>query len=96
MQAATEEVNSWDIEGYVAVDSKGFMFKYKTDGYKFWKHIRSIRDKIASGKDISEFITDKNKVIIEYMNHYLENEGAEKLQKLSIPELKKINYHLTK
>lgn len=97
LKSATETVNSWNnLEGYVAVDSKGFMFKYKTDGYKFWKHIRSIRDKIASGKDISEFITDKNRIIIEYMNHYLENEGAEKLQKLSIPELKNINYHLTK
>lgn len=97
LQTATETVNSWNnLEGYVAVDSKGFMFKYKTDGYKFWKHIRSIRDKIASGKDITDLITDKNKVIIEYMNHYLENEGAEKLQKLSIPELKKTIFDLTK
>ena len=94
LQAATDEVNSWDIEGYVAVDAKGFMFKFKTDGYKFWKHIRSIRDKIASSKDVSDLITDKNKVIIEYMKHYLDIEGSEKLQKLSIPELKNISRQL--
>lgn len=95
LQTATETVNSWNnLEGYVAIDSKGFMFKYKTDGYKFWKHIRSIRDKIASGKDITDLITNKNKVIIEYMKHYLENEGPKKLQKLSIPELKKVNHQL--
>lgn len=97
LKSATETVNSWNnLEGYVAVDSKGFMFKYKTDGYKFWKHIRNIRDKIVSGKDVSDLITDENKIIIEYMKHYSENKGVDQLQKLSIPELRWTIRQLTK
>lgn len=97
LKSATETVNSWNnLEGYVAVDSKGFMFKYKTDGYKFWKHIRNIRDKIVSGKDVSDLITDENKLIIGYMKHYSENKGVDQLQKLSIPELRWTIRQMTK
>lgn len=39
-------VNQKGIEGYVLEDSSGFMFKLKTDWYKFWKGVRTVGHKI--------------------------------------------------
>lgn len=39
-------------EGYVVVDSSGFMFKIKTPYYKFWKEMRWLRDRFARGSEI--------------------------------------------
>lgn len=84
LQAATEEVNSWDIEGFVAVDSKGFMFKYKTPYYKYWKYVRSLRDKILTGKELPELTNDVNEVVA-YMKG-LHSKGL--LEGKSIPEIR--------
>lgn len=37
-------------EGYVLVDSNNYHFKLKTAWYKFWKFMRTMKDKIAFGR----------------------------------------------
>lgn len=88
LKSITEEIRHWDMEGYVAVDAKGFMFKFKTNGYKCWKQIRAIRDKIVLGKDVSNLITDNNKHVVDYMKQYANNNGLDVLKNLSIPQLR--------
>ena len=79
-----KEVNDWNIEGFVAVDSKGFMFKYKTPYYKYWKYIRSLRDKILTGKELPELTNDVVQVV-SYMKG-LHSKGL--LEGKSIPEIR--------
>lgn len=38
------------IEGYIVVDANGYHFKLKTAWYRFWKWMRSMKDKIATGR----------------------------------------------
>ena len=81
---AMKEVDDWNIEGFVAVDSKGFMFKYKTPYYKYWKYIRSLRDKILTGKELPELTNDVVQVV-SYMKG-LHSKGL--LEGKSIPEIR--------
>lgn len=39
-----------NMEGYVIVDANGYHFKLKTAWYRFWKWMRSMKDKIAAGR----------------------------------------------
>ena len=73
-----------NIEGFVGVDENGFMFKYKTTYYKFWKHIRNLRDKILNGKILSGLNMVESE-IVSYMKK-LHNEGL--LVNMSIPEIR--------
>lgn len=38
------------VEGYVVESSNGFMFKIKTEYYKFWKKMRTVSEKLAKGQ----------------------------------------------
>ena len=38
------------IEGAVFEDANGYMFKYKTSYYKFWKEMRKLKDDFAKGR----------------------------------------------
>ena len=38
------------IEGAVFEDANGYMFKYKTSYYKFWKEMRKLKDEFAKGR----------------------------------------------
>ena len=40
-----------DIEGFVAEDAAGFLFKIKLDFYSFWKRMRSQRDRIRRARE---------------------------------------------
>lgn len=40
------------IEGFVVEDSAGFMFKKKTEYYREWKFLRSIKDRILAGSTV--------------------------------------------
>lgn len=58
---AAEDSNT---EGAVFIDSNGFMFKVKAKGYKHWKKMRSVVDRMANGKpvELSKLYTeDENK-----------------------------------
>lgn len=55
-----EEYEEWRldcqdfIEGYVVRDSENFMFKIKTDYYKFWKYLRRVVDDVKKDRDVFE------------------------------------------
>lgn len=38
------------VEGFVVEDSSGFMFKIKTEFYKFWKKMRGVKDALQKGR----------------------------------------------
>lgn len=38
------------LEGAVFEDANGYMFKYKTSYYKFWKEMRKLKDEFAKGR----------------------------------------------
>ncbi len=40
-----------DIEGFVAEDAAGFLFKIKLDFYSFWKRMRSQRDRVRRARE---------------------------------------------
>ena len=73
-----------NTEGFVGVDENGFMFKYKTPYYKFWKYIRGLRDKILMGKKLPELDANAFKVV-QFMED-LHNKGL--LENMSIPEIR--------
>ena len=49
---STDMNASRDKEGYVITDGK-YQFKLKGAGYKFWKWMRTIKDRIANGRDVN-------------------------------------------
>lgn len=56
------------IEGFVVKDSKGFMFKYKTPYYKFWKEMRKIKDRIEREKEVNtDAFTDEMSKVYQFM-----------------------------
>ena len=71
IKAPEYKYNDRYIEGFVVEDSKGFMFKYKTEYYKRWKILRSrmeyaiknnnFKPKEASDEGFMKFLEDKYK-----------------------------------
>lgn len=48
------------LEGAVFEDASGWMYKYKTSYYKFWKEMRSMKDTMARGKQVTKkYINDE-------------------------------------
>lgn len=76
-------MNEVPIEGFVVKDSKGFMFKYKTPYYKFWKEVRKYKDWVIKGKNITN-VSDKMKDVIEFMKTF----DVEELQKMSVIDVR--------
>jgi tRNA splicing ligase len=77
------------IEGFVVKDSKGFMFKYKTPYYKFWKEVRKYKDRVIKGKEITN-VSDKMKDVIEFMKTF----DVEVLQKMSVIDVREEYYKM--
>lgn len=77
------------IEGFVVKDSKGFMFKYKTPYYKFWKEVRKYKDRVIKGKEITN-VSDKMKDVIEFMKTF----DVEDLQKMSVIDVREEYYNM--
>lgn len=75
------------IEGFVVKDSKGFMFKYKTPYYKFWKEVRKYKDWVIKGKEITN-VSDKMKDVIEFMKTF----DVEDLQTMSVIDVREKYY----
>lgn len=48
------------IEGAVFEDANGYMFKYKTSYYKFWKEMRKLKDDFAKGRAPKKIYKDAN------------------------------------
>ena len=47
------------IEGAVFEDANGYMFKYKTSYYKFWKEMRKLKDEFAKGRSPKKIYKDE-------------------------------------
>ena len=75
------------IEGFVVKDSKGFMLKYKTPYYKFWKEVRKYKDRVIKGKEITN-VSDKMKDVIEFMKTF----DVEYLQTMSVIDVREKYY----
>lgn len=48
------------LEGAVFEDANGYMFKYKTSYYKFWKEMRKLKDDFARGRAPKKIYKDAN------------------------------------
>lgn len=80
-----KEDKSIHHEGWVFEDKNGFMFKFKTPYYKFWKYMRSIKDLISKGRQIRQTFKDAYEVdIINFMKSIDQIE----LSKMSIIEVR--------
>ena len=47
------------LEGAVFEDANGYMFKYKTSYYKFWKEMRKLKDQFAKGQTPKKIYKDE-------------------------------------
>lgn len=76
-------------EGWVFVDSQGFMVKYKTNYYKFWKQMRKIKQDIEKGRELKKtFINEDEVRVINLMRTI----PAENLQSMSIIDVEEMYY----
>lgn len=74
------------VEGFVCEDSNHFRFKMKTYFYTFWKHMRSLKDRIAKGKQIStQNLSDEGKAVVQFMES---NYRPEILDSMSIIQVR--------
>lgn len=82
-----DSMNGVPIEGFVVKDSKGFMFKYKTPYYKFWKEVRKYKDWVIKGKEMTN-VSDKMKDVIEFMKTF----DVEDLQTMPVIDVREKYY----
>jgi len=54
-------------EGWVFEDSNNFMLKFKTPFYKFWKQMRSVKDRIVAEKEVKYTGNEWANKVIDYM-----------------------------
>ena len=86
-----QQDTSYDIrhEGWVFEDVKGFMVKYKTRYYKFWKMMRGVKENIIKGAAVKKTFTSEDEVRVYTLLREL---GSEKLQNLSMIEIEDMYY----
>ena len=86
-----QQDSSYDIrhEGWVFEDVKGFMVKYKTRYYKFWKMMRGVKENIIKGAAVKKTFTSEDEVRVYTLLREL---GSEKLQNLSMIEIEDMYY----
>jgi predicted kinase len=74
------------VEGFVVEDSNGFMVKFKTKYYKFWKFMRSIKEKIGTGHEVNTawFTTAKQNSVYAFMR----NKGRDYCKEKSIIQVR--------
>ena len=76
-----EEYEEWRrdcqdfIEGYVVRDSENFMFKIKTDYYKFWKYLRRVVDDVKKDRDVFERYAYKDNWAFRLFYEWLKKNG---------------------
>lgn len=54
-------------EGWVFEDSNNFMLKFKTPYYKFWKQMRSVKDRIIAEKEVKHTGNELADKVIDFM-----------------------------
>lgn len=76
-------------EGWVFEDSTGFMLKYKTRFYQFWKYMRGIKDKLGKNQSVKKTFRTKEEVMAYNIMKDIE---PEILQTKSIIDIENIFY----
>ena len=84
--------SSYDIqyEGWVFEDTNGFMVKYKTRFYKFWKQMRAVKEKLQQGNNVKKIFSSEDEVRVFNLLKTLNAEN--KLQDMSIIDVEDIYY----
>ena len=86
-----EKILNYDeqnLEGFVLVDSKDFMFKYKTPTYKYWKWQRNILETLQKGRQVKySFGTTKDVEVFKIMK---ELQNRDNFDEVVISDIKKI------
>lgn len=75
------------VEGFVVEDSNNFMVKFKTEYYKLWKFMRSLKERMASSHTIDTawlYTADQNRIYA-----FLKKYEPEELKVKSIIDLRK-------
>lgn len=87
-----EQDNSFDVkyEGWVLEDSENYMLKYKTRYYKFWKQMRSVKERVQKHQQLNKTYVNTDEVKILNLMQHLDYAGV--LKDLSIIDVEKI-YH---
>ena len=71
-------------EGWVFEDANGFMVKYKTRFYKFWKQMRAVKERLQQGNNVKKIFTTENEVRVF---NILKSIEPDKLKELSIIDI---------
>jgi predicted kinase len=83
--SVTDESCKEEIEGYVVEDANQFMFKVKLPLYSFWKHMRTLKDVIAAGKEDGREMTS---VVAKNFSDFLKTKTREELKVRGIISLR--------
>lgn len=84
------------IEGFVLEDNTGFMFKYKTPYYRFWKELRTKIEKALCTRTLpkpskchtSIEISNLESAFLKYIAERIDKYGFEKLERMSLVALR--------
>ena len=88
-----ENNNEPFYEGYVFEDSNGFMFKYKTPFYKYWKYKRGLLESISKNKTVRKnFATEQDVRVYNIIRDLKDKFGADYLRNLTIKDIEKMYY----
>lgn len=80
-------------EGYVLEDPNGFMFKYKTPFYKYWKYKRGLLESISKNKTVRKnFVTEQDVRVYNIIRDLKDKFGADYLRNLTIKDIEKMYY----
>ena len=77
-------------EGWVFEDSNGFMVKYKTRFYKFWKQMRAVKERLQQGNNVKKIFSSENEVRVFNLLKSLNAE--DKLKDMSIIDVEDMYY----
>lgn len=79
-------------EGWVFEDANGFMVKYKSKFYRFWKQMRTVKQAMEMGHTLKKTFTNEAGVRIYNLMKQFYMEG--KLERLSIIDVVEAYYAL--
>lgn len=78
-----------ELEGAVITDSNGFMWKFKTDFYRFWKTERNQLERVLRGKEPrgvnrlnSLEAQEKENCFINFLKEFTKDKTQEELEEL--------------
>lgn len=79
-------------EGWVFEDANGFMVKYKSKFYRFWKQMRAVKQAMEMGHTLKKTFTNEAEVRIYNLMKQFYMEG--KLERMSIIDVEEAYYAL--